>query len=158
MTPAFRRLRAAMPAAVSREGITLDQSPEYGDQNLTPPSTEPSSNAVRGWQSLAEKRGQDLEVARTELAAYRSAEKARQLASEYPDAAELALRDGSELSPSMENTLAAMQRAIDAEREGRNTIAPTNPRKQPGIRPEPSIKDLEQEAGDQLEGYLASRF
>lgn len=160
MTPAQRRLRASRPPPVSRERDPLDTSPDYAAQdNLTPASQEPSSNAVRGWQSLAEKRGQELAEARARLASYEANDRARQLASDYPDAAELVLREGGSLAPSMENELSAMQRAIAAERESYGSrIVGTNPRKQPPIASERTIADLEAEAGDALAAHLASRF
>lgn len=137
----------------------MNESPEYEAQGNLTPSTQEPSNAVRGWQSLAEKRGQELAEARARLAAYEATEKARHLAAEYPDAAELVLREGGNLSPTMENELAAMQRAIAAERETFVArIDPNNPRKAAGPRPEPSIRDLEREAGDALAAHLASRF
>ena len=138
----------------------MNESPNAEDRGYpTPEATEPSSNAVRGWQSLAEKRGQELAEARARLASFEANERARQLADEYPDAAELVLREGGSLSPQMENELAAMQRAIAVERESTGSrIHPNNPRKQPQIRPEPTIADLENEAASMLERHLADRF
>jgi hypothetical protein len=158
MTLALMPASGRKPAPVSREG-DMNESPEYADQgNPTPASQEPS-NAVRGWQSLAEKRGQELAEARARLASYEANDKARQLADEYPDAAELVLREGGSLAPTIENELAAMQRAIAAEREGRGSIIHSNnPRKAPVQAPEPTIKDLEREAGSMLQEYMARRF
>lgn len=109
-----------------------------------PAEQEPAnSNAVRGWQSLAEKRGQELAEARAKLATYEAADKARQLADEYPDAAELTLREGGQLSSEVEGTLAAMQRAIEATRATRpSLIDPNNPRRSSPIRREPTADEL----------------
>ena len=135
----------------------MDQSPDTTAPFGTPGDPEPS-NAVRGWQSLAEKRGAELAAARAELDAYKAAEAARQLANEYPDAAELVLRDGGQLSPTMAGELAATQRGIDAARESAGSlIHPNNPRKTAPTAGPPSIQEMERAAGEILARRMAAR-
>lgn len=135
----------------------MDQSPETTAPYGTPADQEPS-NAVRGWQLLAERRGQELATARAQLDAYQAAEAARQLANEFPDAAELALRDGKALSASMTNELAATQRGIEAERESAGVfVHPNNPRRNAPTAAPPTIQDMERAAGDMFARRLAAR-
>ncbi len=158
MTPAPTPASGRKPD-VSREGDPLDTSPETVDRYSTPAEQEQSSSSVRGWQSLAEKRGQELAETRSRLAAYEANDRARQLADEYPDAAELVLRDGGTLSAAMEVELAATQRGIEAARGASTSfVHPNNPVKRAQVRAEPTIKDLEREAGDKLRDYMESRF
>jgi hypothetical protein len=142
----------------SREGETLDTSPETLDRFDATPGEPAQSSSVRGWQLLAEKRAAELAAVRAELDAYRGAEAARQLASEYPDAAELVLRDGGQLSPSMAGELAATQRGIDAARESAGSlIHPNNPRKiAPNAGP-PSIQEMERAVGEIRARRMAAR-
>jgi hypothetical protein len=86
------------------------------------PADPAQDNAVRGWQMLAERRGQEAEALRTERDSYKAkaeeyenAVRVRQLAEDYPDAAELYLQQGAErITPADEPLLAAMQAAIGA--------------------------------------------
>jgi hypothetical protein len=91
---------------------------DLGDE--TPTSTE-RDTSIRGWQSLAERRRQELSAAQAErdqykarLAEYEAEAQVRQLADRYPDAADLLLSQGGELTPDSARDLEVMQRTIDA--------------------------------------------
>ena len=110
------------------------ESPEQSAPDGTTGSEEPS-NAIRGWQSLAERRGQELDAARAEaaaakaaLAAYEREGTVRQLANEFPDAYEaLATRKGA-VGPEDRMTLEVLQATLE---ERPNRIDPNNPPKRP---------------------------
>lgn len=86
------------------------------------PSAPDIDNSIRGWQLLAEKRGQEADAIRSErdslaarLADLEGSAKARQLAEDYPDASELFLKNGAErIRPEDEPLLAQLQAAIAA--------------------------------------------
>lgn len=140
MTPRPSRHPRGNARTVPRErGQTL--SSETRDRLFPTPGATEQDHSIRGWQSLAEKRGQELAEARTKLAQYETEQAVRQLADEYPDAAEFVLRERGQLSPSMRDELSIVQRTIESEREANYHVDANNPRRPPAPPPKPLTPD-----------------
>lgn len=117
------------------------------DRDAAPgsPSAPDIDNSIRGWQLLAEKRGQEADAIRSErdslaarLADLEGSAKARQLAEDYPDASELFLRNGAErIRPEDEPVLAQLQAAITAYEP---RIDANSPRRRPPT-PAPATRE-----------------
>lgn len=111
-------------------------SPDPADlDDETPGGQSAQSNSVRGWQELAERRGQELAQARAQLeshrnrlAEYERTEQTRQLMNEFPDSFEyLYSRKGSVDPIADRTTLELLQETLTREPR----IDPNNPRKAP---------------------------
>lgn len=124
----------------------MDQTPGTSDLGNETPGGMDQDHAIRGWQMLAERRGQEAQTIRAErdalaarVAALEGADKVRQIVEDYPEAAELYLQQGAErITPADEPLLAAMQAGI-ASYEPR--IDPNNPRRNP---PKPKPQTVEE--------------
>ena len=109
------------------------------DRDDATPGSDPApdtDHSIRGWQLLAEKRGQEAEAIRAErdslaakLAEHEGSAKVRQLAEDYPEAAELFLQNGAErITPADETLLAQLQAAIGGREP---LIDPNSARRRP---------------------------